>query len=116
MLWNASALFSSAAARARAGRAATGAAAAAPAERRPRDGFSAHPITGATEGRDTNALIREVFGVPERPQPQLDELCAIRTLIDDARARLDTLAASLSEIDDDVVALRMRMHVAEAAE
>jgi predicted ATP-binding protein involved in virulence len=85
------------------------------------DGSSAHPITGATEGRDTNAILREVFGVPERPQPQLDALRAIRALIDDdaldaAHAHLDALAASLSEQDDDVVALRMRMHVAEAAE
>jgi len=83
------------------------------------DGFSAHGITGATKGRDTNAILREVFGVPDRPQPQLDELRAIRALIDDdtldaARARLDALAATLSEQDDDVVALRMRMHVAEA--
>ncbi len=85
------------------------------------DSFSALPVTAATEGRDTNAILREVFGVPERPQPQLDEVRAIRALIDDdrldeARARLDELAAALSEADHDVVALRMRMHVAEAAE
>ena len=85
------------------------------------DGTGAYPMAGATEGRDTNALLREVFGVPERPQAQLDALRAVRVRIDAgeldaARAELDALALLLSEADDDVVALRMRMHVAEAAE
>lgn len=85
------------------------------------DGFAARGLATTTEGRDTNAILRDVFGVPERPQAQRDEVRAIRAMleeghIEDARARLEALAAALSEEDDDVVALRMRVHVAEAAE
>lgn len=85
------------------------------------DGFSARGLATTTEGRDANAILRDVFGVPERPQAQRDEVRAIRVMldeghIDDARARLDALAATLSEEDDDVAALRMRAHIAEAAE
>ena len=84
------------------------------------DGASAHAITSATAGRDTNAILREVFGVPERPQPDIERVRAVRSLIDEgrldeARGELDALAAALSEVDDEVVALRMRMLVAEAA-
>ncbi|MEZ4408545.1 MAG: AAA family ATPase [Polyangiales bacterium] len=32
------------------------------------DGEHAYPVTEPTEGRDSNAILREVFGVPERPR------------------------------------------------
>ncbi len=71
-----------------------------------------------TEGRDSNAILREVFGDPSRPQEAAAEIDAVRALIDaeqldEARARLKTLAAKFSEQDDDVLDLRTRLDFAE---
>lgn len=83
------------------------------------DGFSATPVTAPTQGRDTNAILREVFGVTDRPQEERAELLAIAALIDDdqldeARTRLASLAEKLSERDDDVLRLRTKLDFAEA--
>jgi predicted ATP-binding protein involved in virulence len=83
------------------------------------DGEGAASVTGATRGRDTNAILREVFGVPERPADEQREVLAIAALIDeerleDARARLLELAARLTERDDAVLRLRTRLDFAEA--
>ena len=82
------------------------------------DGFKARPVTHPTLGRDTNAILREVFGTPERPEAERIEIEAIRALIEDgsfpaARERLDALASRLSEEDGDVLGLRMHLHVTE---
>lgn len=74
-----------------------------------------------TAGRDSNSLLREVFGVSERPQAQLATIQKIRALIDDdqldeARTQLDALTDELSEADTEVMNLQMRLHVAEGAE
>jgi ABC-type cobalamin/Fe3+-siderophores transport system ATPase subunit len=83
------------------------------------DGFAAHPVSGATAGRDSNAILREVFGVPERPQEEVLEIGAIDALIEgerfeEARARLAKLAVMLTERDDAVLGLRTRLDFAEA--
>lgn len=82
------------------------------------DGSAAHAITSATQGRDTNAILREVFGVADRPEAVREEIAAIASLIDgaqlsDARARLAALAHSLSERDEEVLRLRTKLDFAE---
>lgn len=81
--------------------------------------FEAHALTEATRGRDTNAILRDVFGVPERPEEQVQEIAEITRLIDsleldEARGRLTRLAVTLSEHDDAVLSLRTRLDFAEA--
>ncbi len=82
------------------------------------DGSAAHAIASATKGRDTNAILREVFGVTERPEDVREEITAIASLIDDAqlsvaRARLAALADALSERDEEVLRLRTKLDFAE---
>jgi hypothetical protein len=81
------------------------------------DGFDALPVASPTRGRDTNAILREVFGTPERPQEQAEEVLRIARLIegdqlDEARARLALLAELLSEHDGDVLRLRTTLDFA----
>lgn len=83
------------------------------------DGFEARTLSEPTKGRDTNAILQEVFGVPARPQEQAEEARAIAALIEreqlaEARARLAKLAALLSEHDDAVLHLRTQLDFAEA--
>jgi predicted ATP-binding protein involved in virulence len=83
------------------------------------DNFEALPVSAPTQGRDTNAILREVFGVSERPEEEITRIRAIADLIDEARidearAALLTLADKLSESDDDVRRLRTRLDFAEA--
>lgn len=82
------------------------------------DGTSAHAMSNPTEGRDTNAILREVFGVTDRPEATRDEVNAIAELIDherlsEARERLAKLAEKLSERDDEVLRLRTKLDFAE---
>jgi len=81
------------------------------------DGFDASPVTSPTRGRDTNAILREVFGVPERPPEQAQEVLDIVRLIDgdrldEARSRLASLAELLSEHDGEVLRLRTKIDFA----
>lgn len=83
------------------------------------DSFAAHHLTSPTQGRDTNAILEEVFGVSERPGKESDEVREIAALIhgdqlDEARGRLAVLAAMLSEHDDAVLHLRTKLDFAEA--
>jgi predicted ATP-binding protein involved in virulence len=83
------------------------------------DGAQAIPATTTTQGRDTNAILRAIFGVAERPDEEEREVRSIIALIDSgslehARARLSALAARLSEADDAVLTLRTRLDFAEA--
>jgi predicted ATPase len=85
------------------------------------DQFTAYRLEQGAEGRDSNAILDEVFRVSKRPQKQLAQIDAVRGLIDDgqieaARLQLDTLAALVSEQDEDVLALRMRLFVADAGQ
>lgn len=85
------------------------------------DNFSAHRLEQGVEGRDSNAILDEVFQVPKRPRRQLEQVEAVRVLIDEgkldeARQQLDTLSNLLTEQDDDVLALRMRLFVADAGQ
>jgi predicted ATP-binding protein involved in virulence len=83
------------------------------------EGGGARRANQRTAGRDANAILREVFGVPERPERDSEEVRAILRLIDDAqleqaKERLETLAGRLSEADEAVVMLRTRLDFAEA--
>lgn len=80
--------------------------------------FRAYRLDHPTEGRDSNAILREVFGVPERPEEEVEAIAAIRALIDDdrldeARSKLAALALKLSERDQAVVALQTQLDFAE---
>ena len=85
------------------------------------DNFTAHRLEQGAEGRDSNAILGEVFHVPRRPTRQLEQVEAIRRLIDEerldeARRQLDELSALVTEQDDDVLTLRMRLFVADAGQ
>lgn len=79
-----------------------------------------HPAA-PTAGRDTNAILAEVMGVPERPEPQRDALREVSSLIDEGRyaeaqSRLDALAKALTERDREVVGLRTMLHFLEGGD
>jgi len=83
------------------------------------DNFAARRLAQGAEGRDSNAILSEIFQVTRRPAEQLAQIEETRRLIDQgqlARAleQLDTLAELVSENDEDVLALRMRLFVASA--
>jgi|GEM_PF-1218269 len=83
------------------------------------DNFAARRLAQGAEGRDSNAILSEIFQVTRRPVEQLAQIEETRRLIDQgqlaqAHQRLDTLAELVSENDDDVLALRMRLFVASA--
>lgn len=85
------------------------------------DNFTARRLTQGAEGRDSNAILGEVFHVARRPERQLAQVEEVRRLIDDgkldeARQQLDALATLVTEQDDDVMALRMRLFVADAGQ
>jgi len=68
-----------------------------------------------TAGRDTNSLLEEVMDTPERPQPFKDRLAEVSRLIDEgcgaeAEAKLDAVAAELTDQDHEVVRLRTMLH------
>jgi predicted ATP-binding protein involved in virulence len=76
-----------------------------------------HPAA-PTEGRDSNAILREVMGVDARPHQVVEEIGAVSGLLDEgkndeARARLDRLAQALTERDPDVTRLRGLLDVVE---
>ncbi|MCK6523765.1 AAA family ATPase [Myxococcota bacterium] len=68
-----------------------------------------------SEGRDTNALLRSVFGVADRPTEVLARIQTINTLLGEgalsaARAALCALEAQLGPNDDQIVSLRWELH------
>jgi predicted ATP-binding protein involved in virulence len=73
-----------------------------------------------TEGRDSNSILEETMGTPERPPEIKAELANIASLIDEekygqARDSLDKLAQRLTEQDNEVVRLRTMLHFMEGA-
>ncbi len=71
-----------------------------------------------TEGRDTNSILREVFGVTAHPQETVAELNAIANMLgggrnSEARERLDILAQKLTERDPEIGRLRCLLDVVE---
>jgi hypothetical protein len=63
------------------------------------------------EGRDTNGLLEDVFGVPERPQEAQEKVDALFRLLDDerydeARDALDDLQQMLGPDDSAIVRAR----------
>jgi len=82
------------------------------------DSFGASPVSSPTRGRDTNAILREVFGTPARPDDEHETIREIAALLDtdrlhEARRHLDELALRLSEHDEEVLTLRARLDFAE---
>ena len=74
------------------------------------DGRVAAPAAG-TEGRDSNAILAEVMGVPERPLEIQQEVHRVAELIDqerlpEARQAIDNLARTLTDQDAEIVRLR----------
>lgn len=74
----------------------------------------------STEGRDSNSILEETMGTPERPPEIKAELSNIALLIDDeryseARDSLDKLAQRVTEQDNEVVRLRTMLHFMEGA-
>ncbi|MDO9017169.1 MAG: AAA family ATPase [Deltaproteobacteria bacterium] len=80
--------------------------------------FACYRPVAPTEGRDSNAILWEVLGVPAHPADVVAELDAIVALLDDgtidaARARLDALAAKVTDRDPEVQRLRKVLDVVE---
>jgi len=76
-----------------------------------------HPAA-PTEGRDTNSILAEVFGVSAHPSETIAEINAISDLLDEgkndeARKRLDALAQRLTERDPEIGRLRDMLDVVE---
>lgn len=68
-----------------------------------------------TAGRDSNAILTEAMGTPDRPVAQAAAIESIAALLDEgrhaeARAQLDALASQLTERDREVVELRTMLH------
>ena len=68
-----------------------------------------------TAGRDSNAILTEAMGTPDRPVAQAAAIESIAALLDEgrhaeARAQLDALALQLTERDREVVELRTMLH------
>lgn len=68
-----------------------------------------------TAGRDSNAILTEAMGTPDRPAAQAAAIESIGALLDEgrhaeARAQLDALALQLTERDREVVELRTMLH------
>jgi hypothetical protein len=85
------------------------------------DGFQFMNPGTPTAGRDSNAILEEAMGTPERPQAERDAIRAISALLDEgkhaeARAKLDALAEKLSEQDREIVGLRTMLHFMEGGD
>jgi predicted ATP-binding protein involved in virulence len=79
------------------------------------DQFQRVALPAGTLGRDSNSILEEVMGVPERPQSSANRIHEIARMIDSgdlpqARQALDELAKLLGEHDSEVVRLRTLMN------
>lgn len=75
------------------------------------EGFQAAGAARPTYGRDSNAILEEVLGVPARPREMAARLKEVGRLIDEerleeARGALDEVAAILGPTDGEIVRLR----------
>ena len=73
--------------------------------------FNLVRVTPHTYGRDSNSILGEVFGVPERPADIEAKIREVATLLDDerlpeAKAALDELLSILGEHDTEILRLR----------
>lgn len=80
-----------------------------------RPGLSEPVLVGPVEGRDSNAILEDVMGVPERPESMRRELERLARLIDEgetaaARELLEQLAERLGESDAAIVDARWELH------
>jgi predicted ATP-binding protein involved in virulence len=76
-------------------------------------------LPAGTLGRDSNSILAEVMGIPERPQDWANRIHVISRMIDagelpGARQALDALAKQLGEHDSEVVRLRALMNFLES--
>jgi hypothetical protein len=98
--------------------AATGAGASATASVRLFDRNMLVPLQPFVEGRDSNSLLEDVFGVSERPEEAQREIDAIARLLDEeryeeARTMLDAAEERLGP--DDPAVIRSRWILAREA-
>ncbi|WP_224247774.1 AAA family ATPase [Hyalangium gracile] len=75
------------------------------------DRFQRVSLPAGTLGRDSNSILSEVMGIPERPEASASRIHDISGMIDSgelprAREALDELAKQLGEQDSEVVRLR----------
>jgi predicted ATP-binding protein involved in virulence len=75
------------------------------------DRFQRVELPAGTLGRDSNSILSEIMGVPERPQATAERIHEIARMIDQgellqARGALDELARQLGEHDSEIVRLR----------
>jgi type I restriction enzyme M protein len=82
------------------------------------EGFERVLSTPHTYGRDSNSILDEVFGVPERPADMEEKIRHAADLIDrgrapEARAALDELLSILGEHDAELVGLKTMMSFLE---
>lgn len=80
--------------------------------------FKFYPPPTPTSGRDSNAILELVMGVPERPEDVARAFDEVRDLIDDERfeeahKRLDALRERVTEHDGEWLQLSTRVHVLE---
>ena len=80
--------------------------------------FKFYPPPTPTSGRDSNAILKQVTGVSERPEDVARAFDEVRDLIDDehfeeARARLEALRERVTEHDGEWLQLSTRVHVLE---
>jgi predicted ATPase len=71
-----------------------------------------------TEGRDSNAILREVLGIKERPDDVVEEVRRIDSLLDggeraEAAGAIATLERKLGWHDDEVIRLKTRLEFLE---
>lgn len=71
-------------------------------------GFEAFPVKAFTEGKDSNSLLKEVFGITERPQGAMSLLAKFYTAINekniqDAENILQYMRESWGDLDAEVI-------------
>jgi ABC-type cobalamin/Fe3+-siderophores transport system ATPase subunit len=83
------------------------------------DDFAVVHASAPTKGRDSNAILREVFGLDERPNEVLDEVRKVGAMLDDgnvdaARLAITSLEQQLGWQDDEVIRLKTRLDFLDA--
>jgi predicted ATP-binding protein involved in virulence len=73
-------------------------------------------ISQHTQGRDSNALLDEVMGVPARPAEMIQRINNLFAMLDrgdydNARAEVDTLRGQLGPNDSDLIHAELRLHL-----
>ncbi len=78
-------------------------------------------LVGYTHGKDTNAILREVMNVPERPAWMEQRLSQLEELLEegeltDARTLLEEIRSNVGDSDRELLALEWELHDQERAD